>query len=416
MNVVVSLEQRFLRTPDGAVWTSASFAYPFWTRYLEVFDQVRIVARVRDVPANPPAHLRVDGPAVAFIGLPYYVGPVAYLLRAAPLRRTLAEVARSSDALILRTPSVIATILTGLLRDRRPYGVEVVGDPWDVFAPGTIRHPLRPLFRRWFARQLRHQCAHACAAAYVTRTALQQRYPPGETTLHVSCSDVELSPEAFVAAPRLIREAPTPLRLVYVGSLDQLYKAPDVLLDAVAICVRTGMDVQLAMIGDGRYRPLLEAQAQRLGIAARVVWHGMLPAGEAVRTRLDAADLFVLPSRTEGLPRALIEAMARALPCIGSTVGGIPELLPPEDLAPPGDATALATIIQAAAANPSRMTEMSARNLAIARTYADHVLREQRLRFYRAVRDAAAQWSNARSVQRIGMSGVAFSTSEGKEV
>ena len=45
MNVVVALEQRFDRTPDGAVWTPMVFARSFWTRYLDVFDAVRIVAR-----------------------------------------------------------------------------------------------------------------------------------------------------------------------------------------------------------------------------------------------------------------------------------------------------------------------------------------------------------------------------------
>ena len=71
---------------------------------------------------------------------------------------------------------------------------------------------------------------------------------------------------------------------------------------------------------------------------------GSLPRAEVFR-RIDACDLFVMPSRTEGLPRALVEAMARAAPAIGSRVGGIADLL--EDgvngvLVEPGDTRALA--------------------------------------------------------------------------
>src|SRR6516165_9449979 len=53
MNVVVTTEAHFDRTPDDRVWTSGSFSYPFWTRYLAAFDSVRVLARVRDIPVPP---------------------------------------------------------------------------------------------------------------------------------------------------------------------------------------------------------------------------------------------------------------------------------------------------------------------------------------------------------------------------
>lgn len=49
MNVVVALEHRFDRTPDGKVWTQVAFPHSFWMRYLEVFDRVIVVARVLEV-------------------------------------------------------------------------------------------------------------------------------------------------------------------------------------------------------------------------------------------------------------------------------------------------------------------------------------------------------------------------------
>lgn len=390
MNVLISLAQRFDRTPDGAVWTPGPFPQSFWARYLEVFDGVRVMARVRDVPAPAEGWKRADDRLVQFIGLPYYVGPWQYLLKAWQTRRVLRQAAQTTDAIILRVPSMGGAALIPILkRTGHPYAVEVVGDPYDVFSPGAMKHWLRPFFRWYFTSGLRWQCAQASAAAYVTARALQERYPcPGYS---VGFSDVELPESAWVAAPRAVDLANRLHTLVTVGTLEQLYKAPDVLIDAVAIAVRQGLDLRLVLVGDGKHKPELQSRAESLGIGARVHFLGNQPA-EGVRAALDAADLFVLPSRQEGLPRAMVEAMARALPCVGSTVGGIPELLPPADLVAPGDAAVLANKIREILTDPHRLAQMSAANLATAQDYREDVLRQRRLAFYQTIKEQTAAW------------------------
>jgi glycosyltransferase involved in cell wall biosynthesis len=273
-----------------------------------------------------------------------------------------------------------------------PYGVEVVGDPYDVFAPGAVKHPLRPFFRWWFPLQLRRQCAGACAAAYVTEHTLQRRYPPAEGSFSTHYSSIELPDMACVPQSRPVRHSGSPFRLVTVGSLAQLYKAPEVLIDAIGICVRDGINLNLVIVGDGKHRPELETRARSLGLGERVHFLGQLPSGESVRSELDRADLFVLPSRQEGLPRAMIEAMARALPCIGSTVGGIPELLPLEDLVPAGDGAMLARRIREVVSDPARMAQMSARNLEKAKEYREGTLRTRRSEFYLRVKEQTTAW------------------------
>ena len=205
-----------------------------------------------------------------------------------------------------------------------------------------------------------------------------------------SFSDVELSKDSFVAAPRVFAQKPL-YRLIFVGGLSQLYKAPDVLLDAVAECLGNRCRLDLAIAGSGQYQHSLALRAESLGISNRVKFLGQLTTPEAVRQALDEADLFVLPSRQEGLPRAMIEAMARALPCIGSTVGGIPELLPASDLVPPNDPQALSKRIGEVLADPTRMNFMSARNLQKAREFL-HTPEQRRQAFYRHVRTETEQW------------------------
>src|SRR5205823_12199897 len=95
----------------------------------------------------------------------------------------------------------------------------------------------------------------------------------------------------------------------------------------------------------------------------------------------------------EGVPRATIEAMARGVPCIGSAVGGIAELLDADGLFPSGDAAALARKIREVLDNSCRMTQMSAVNLAKAREYLNSVLSGRRREFYTYVRRATEDWT-----------------------
>ncbi|MEV4133946.1 glycosyltransferase family 4 protein [Dactylosporangium sp. NPDC049742] len=387
MRLVVSCEQRYARTPDGRVWSTTGAAYDFWQRYLDVFDEVRIVARVAERGGRPPDAERVDGDHVTVHPVPYYVGPLQYLRRLRAVRAAVSNAVEPGDAVLLRVPSAIGTLLhRALRRSSRPFGLEVVGDPYDVFAPGAIRHPLRPLLRAWFTARLRAQCRSAVAVAYVTERALQSRYPAAAGAVTAAYSSIQLDEAAFVDKPRVEGSPKVAVRLVSVGSLEQPYKGIDTLIEALPLLVKAGLEAHLVHLGDGRCRRDLERLVRERRLGGRVAFAGAVPPGAAVRLFLDDADLFVLPSRTEGLPRALIEAMARALPAVGTTVGGTPELLERTHLVPPDDPVALAYAITALVADPGALAAASARNLARARNYAADTLGRRRADFYRALR------------------------------
>lgn len=381
------------------MWTQAVFPYPFWTRYLDVFDRVSVLARVQDVEAPPADFIRADGAGVCFSAVPYYLGPREYLLKAKQVQRAVQQAISSADAVILRAPGRLGTVAFQHLRTSgRPYGLEVVGNPHEAFAPGAVKHPLRAYFRWQFSKQLKRECQEASAVSYVTEKTLQRSYPPADGAFTTHYSSIELTAESFVSRPRTQLRREKPYRLVTLSSLAQLHKAPDILIDAIGLCSREGLDLQLALVGDGRHRQELEERVKALGLEGRISFLGQLPAGKAVREQLDKADVFVLPSKTEGLPRAMIEAMARGLPCIGSTAGGIPELLSPEDMVPPSDAAALAGKIREVVTNPKRMMCMSARNLEKAKEYQEEVLRRRRIAFYSYLKEKTVMWSGKRSV------------------
>jgi glycosyltransferase involved in cell wall biosynthesis len=393
VELTVALEQRFARTPDGAVWAPAWYARPFWSRYLDVFEGVRIAARVRDVPVPPRDRERVDRDGVAVTALPAYHGPWQYLVVRRRFARAARAAAGAAEAVLLRLPGPVGGAVWAGLAPGRPYAVELTGDPYDMYAPGAVEHVVSPLMRVWLPRQLRRQCAAAAAVAYVNRSQLAKRYPASPHAYVTSYSSIDLGPEAIVDHPRAADDFASAHALVFVGLMEQFYKGQRVLLDALRRLVDGGADYRLVFVGDGRVRGETEALVRTLGLGDRVRFVGELRAGQPIRDELARSDLFVLPSLTEGLPRAMIEAMAQAVPCIGTTAGGIPDLLDAEDMVPPGDAAALARSIRDAMSSPERLARMSARNLAKAGEYRADVLRERRRALYRDLRERTERWA-----------------------
>ncbi len=395
MHVIVPLEGRFV-LKDGQPASRYITYEQFWKEYgyLDVFESVTILARFfpeEDAEAKP-----ATGPGVRLVPVPGYMGPEQYLRKRGEVKRAIREACVPDAAYILRVPGVIGTHVWKELRRRgQPFAVEVVGDPYDVLAPGSLKHPLRPLLRWWIPRELRRQCHEAMAALYVTKEALQRRYPCPKYSVGVS--DVYIPPEAFVNEPRPLKPAGGPRTLIMVGHMNQLYKAPHVLVDALAICLKQGLDLRVKFVGEGVLMPFLKERAAAAGVTDRVEFTGGLPTGAPIRAALDQADVFVLPSFQEGLPRAVVEAMARALPCIGSTVGGFPELLTAEDLVEAGDTAGLAAKISQVIVDPERMHRMSARNLKRALEYRPDVLRTRRLEFFRHVRAESEKWQRTQT-------------------
>lgn len=384
MRVVVTTEAHFGLDPSGTFRSdTGGRAYEFWTNYLLAFDEVLVVARVSAQTHHEG--FRVEGPGVTVFPLPGYQGWRGSARSYPTVRRALSSIATSQeDSYIVRLPSLIGSTLTGCLRRRRiPYAAEVVGDPYDVFSSGVAHPVVDRVLRTFFTCSLRRTVRRSDAISYVTSHTLQRRYPARTDATTTNYSSVQLPSAAFISSPRKVN--PDGRVVVAVGTQSQMYKGHDLLIAAAAELRRRGEPIRVQLVGDGRCQGQLREQAKRLGIADAVDFLGQLPAGPRIRDVLDSADLFVMPSRTEGLPRALIEAMARGMPALGTRVGAIPELLEPPELIDPGSASALADAISVLLRDERRREDLSHANLKRSRDYADEVLRERRRQFYGTV-------------------------------
>jgi colanic acid/amylovoran biosynthesis glycosyltransferase len=139
-------------------------------------------------------------------------------------------------------------------------------------------------------------------------------------------------------------------------------KGHGVLLEAIARLTESGRSVSATFVGDGPRRAALEQLARKLGIADRVTFAGGVGQDDIGRYYEDA-DVFCLPSFSEGLPVVLLEAMAAGLPVVASRIAGIPELIEHGRsglLVPPGRADLLADALGTLLVDPGRRADLAA--------------------------------------------------------
>ena len=356
-------DHRFFRDETGSVFTSGSLPGEIWDRYLEHANSIRVIGR--DGGRLPPDadYARGDHPGVTFeliAGAKY----AELVLGSRRLRDRIRSEVDACDVAVLRLPSELGFIAAAECRKaRKPYAVEMVGCAWDAMRNHGSWSAwfYAPLFLYRTRRALRR----APLVLYVTSKWLQQRYPTGGKAY--AASDVEIAPigppELQLRQARLQRIANgQPPELGTVASLRIRSKGIQTALAVLEALRSDGLELRYRVLGPGDPAPWT-ALAERHGVGDLVSFDGVRPAGEGVRQWLDGIDIHLQPSFQEGLPRATVEAMSRGVACIGSTCGGIPELLPADRLHEPGDVLALSQSIRRLASDPGALAEASRRDL-----------------------------------------------------
>ncbi len=222
-------------------------------------------------------------------------------------------------------------------------------------------HPAR-FFDQLSARGIGGALARRCVRASVAVIVLAEPFVD-----EVHALDPELTVHVVANAPDVDERSPAdppdgriPGRILCVGSFVG-DKGVDVLLEAASQIAPDFPALRLALAGTGPDEEELRDLAAARGLAGRIEFLGWLR-GAALDQEYAHASLFVLPSRTEGFPLALLEAMWHGVPCVATTVGGVPEILADRTgaLVPSQDANALAATIRALFEDPARAAAFGA--------------------------------------------------------
>lgn len=387
MKLLVATDAHIFRTPDGRHWAKSIYGYSFWTRYIGVFDSVRIVARVKDVQEIDSKKLIVDGDGVEIVGIPFYQGPKQLLKQYVKIQRKLKTIDAGCNAALLRMPSQTATMVWKHLRKDIPIAGEIVYDMMDDINL-TGQNPIIKMFHMITSNNMKKFCLKANGVSYVTEFSIQKHYPShaslyGESKEHFSSfySTITLSENAFTGARTFDECEKITLALSSVA-MNSERKGEKILIKTVKICRDKGYDVRAIIIGDGSLRSSFEQYAKDLEVSEYVEFTGLLPSSDEVRKVMLKADIFVFPTQGEGLPRGILEAMAIGMPVLSTPVGGIPEVIERKYLFNPMDADAYADSICRLIDKPAELTSMSRKNFKKSLEFRNELLQLKRDEFY----------------------------------
>ena len=301
-----------------------------FNRYLGHADSLKVAIRVDNFknPQDAGKSKLIDETNVEIIPVPNLSSAYGIVFNRAEAMSILADQMKKVDYSIIRLPSFIGQVAVKVARKlQKPYLVEVVGCPWDSLWNYGLKGKL---IAPWLTLSMKRQVKDARYVIYVTNSFLQSRYPT--KGLSTNCSNVEINAvDDMILQSRIdkIHKNSEKLILGTTAAVNVPYKGQQYVIEALGRLKKEGItDFIYQMVGDGD-RSRLEQVIRENDVMDQVEFLGV-KTHEKVFEWLDSIDIYVQPSRQEGLPRALIEAMSRGLPAIGAATGGIPELIAPE--------------------------------------------------------------------------------------
>lgn len=373
---------------NDEVYALRVFGEEFFSEYLKVFEKVTICARRQQVDQLPEGSPKLSDSRINFLG----VGNVHGLRWALGLRKSDKELirraVREADAVVARLPSTIGRF--GFFEAKaagKPFLGEIVGDPWDSIS-NYSSNPLLKAYAWFYCFSFRRLVKKLEMVSYVSRRVLALRYPTSSEAITEEYSSIRLANE-LICAPRHYDESPRPIEILCLLSFLG-YKRHVDLIKACFEMRRRSIAFRLHLIGDGHTMPQIQGLVEELGLEDVVKFYGYIADVDELFRTIDSCHLVVVPSAQEGLPRSMLEGMARGLGGVGSDVGGIPDLVRETEVFTVGNFKMLADILCNIASDPVRMTEMSEHAVNVSRKYTAAELGPRRLRMYRLLASAAS--------------------------
>lgn len=216
---------------------------------------------------------------------------------------------------------------------------------------------------------------------YVTESFLQTRYPSQKHANVENISNVELMiTEDYVLESRIKKINTESKKKIFgtIGSLKTNYKGIHLALRALS---EIDFDFEYRILGDGIFIKKYIMLSKKLNIEDKVVFEGVISEKEMVLQWLDKIDIYLQPSLTEGLPRALIEAMSRGCPCVGSDAGGIADLLNSRCIFEVNNYIKLKNIVNEISYDKSQLLALAKENFYNSKKYQKEILEDKRTKF-----------------------------------
>ena len=371
---------------NGEVYTTNISYEILKKRYIDVFGKLYILNRsgVLSSSSNEKDLVKASGKNVIFIDEIGIFNPFSFIFNFLKIRKIVQKNVEKSEYVIIRLDSFLGLIAAGYSKKKnKRYLIEVVGCVWDSFWNKGIWGKIiaMPLLKK-----MQYEIKQAPYVVYVTKKFLQNRYPTnGKNT---SISNVQLSKlDSNILRKRIDRIKNYHERKIYkivtIASVDVRYKGQEAVIKALFELKKKGKtNFQYHLIGGGK-GDFLRRLVCKLNINEQVFFHGSMNHNK-VMDFLNKCDIYIQPSKQEGLPRSLIEGMSRGLLCYGTNIAGIPELLEEKMLFSSKRKGYIELAQKLEKINKNIFLEQAELNFKKAKNYEEDYLEKNRREFFRA--------------------------------
>ncbi|MFD1385937.1 glycosyltransferase [Oceanobacillus oncorhynchi subsp. oncorhynchi] len=381
MKLVFAHDHVFYKYKDE-FYSTGGLSKQMIERYTYIFDEVIILSRQKEIKIFDNKLTLASTERVKFVHVPDFKS-IKNFYKIYKARTIIKDEVSNSDAVIGRLPSSIGSMAINYANklDIKSL-IEVVACPWDALWNHSVKGKVIAPFEFIKMRKLVLKSKYTL---YVTDSFLQERYPTkGES---INCSNVSLPLiESSILEKRLkkIKNFSNQNKFIIgtIGGIDVKHKGQDSVIKAIGVLKRQGklqnLEYQLVGGGGGEY---LKKVAKENNVIEHIKFLGTMQHTEIFQW-LDSIDLYIQPSKQEGLPRALIEAMSRAVPSLGAYTAGIPELLTRESIfSKKKNVKEIAILLDNL--NEKQLTKESKINFTEAKKYNKEIINKRRIAFFK---------------------------------
>lgn len=375
---VFSVHERPVQEYNGCIY------HPFLnvvTKYFELGDEIFYGCSDKiKITAEKASKLeKVNNPKIHFIHL-NRINSLQSLIRGnIKNNRIVKQTVEQSDIVVARLPSFSGLQAVYWAKKlKKPYIVEVIGCAWDgywnyglkgkLLAPGLFTITKKAIL-------------HATHVVYVTDKFLQTRYPTkgksiGASNVSIDKVSDEVIKHRIKSIEKMTGET---INLATASGIDNPLKGHQYVIEAISELNSGNRKYHYYIIGGGSPERL-KGIAEKFGVNDYVHFVGQLNQKDVIKF-YDKIDIYIQPSKQEGLPRALIEAMSQGCPAIGSNIAGIPELIDSEYLFRKGSVYEIKQILSSF--NKNNMLQQANINFHRAQKYEQQCIKERRTEFFR---------------------------------
>ena len=365
-------------------YSSGGLPKNIWSRYLDFFSSIIVIGRKLD--KKNPGLVQSNTEKVKFNLMEEYRNPLDEFLYSKKIDNNIIDSLKQVDAVLVRLPSILGFRTINICKKiNKPYAVEVVGCVWDSYWNyGNISGKLLALYSYKRMRKIVKESEYAI---YVTKYFLQKRYPTNGYSEYASNVEIDEFPTSVLDEHKNIVMNNTKIKFGMIGNLNVKYKGFDTAIKAFSIIKNKIENFELLLVGGGNSKSI-QNLIEKYDLSDNVKILGLLKSGNEIYNFLDTLSVYLHPSKQEGLPRSLIEAMSRGCPALSSSVAGIPELLDEKYLHQPGDYKELSKQIESYSIDKEKLLLMANENFIKAKEYTNSKLNKRRSKFFKNFRDS----------------------------